>query len=341
MNYFDERNIANIVRLENILNCLPDFINEFFTGIENNTTALTRLNYAHDLRIFFDYLCRKKFKNKNISEISLADLEALTASDIEMFLSYLNYYKFNGKESTNSERGKARKLASVRTMFKYFYNREKLAKNVTAKVPLPKLHDKEIIRLDIDEIVKLLNASESGDGLTERQKKFHVKTSLRDTAILTLFLGTGIRISELVGLNVEDVNFDDNSFIVTRKGGNRVILYFSDEIASALKKYIEQRLNDEKTEKLKPLFLSAKYSRLCARAIENLVKKYAKIISPLKKISPHKLRSTYGTSLYRETKDIYVVAEVLGHKDVNTTKKHYAAISDDIRRDASNKVKLR
>ena len=80
--------------------------------------------------------------------------------------------------------------------------------------------------------------------------------------------------------------------------------------------------------------------RFSPRTVENLVKKYARIVTPLKNISPHKLRSTYGTALYRKTKDIYIVAEVLGHRDVNTTKKHYAAITEDIRKQASDKVKL-
>ena len=83
------------------------------------------------------------------------------------------------------------------------------------------------------------------------------------------------------------------------------------------------------------------YRRITVRAVENLVKKYAKIVSPLKKITPHKLRSTYGTNLYRETGDIYLVADVLGHSDVNTTKKHYAALEDERRRSARNKVRLR
>ena len=89
------------------------------------------------------------------------------------------------------------------------------------------------------------------------------------------------------------------------------------------------------------LFLSLQKKRICTRAVQNLVKKYSLTVNPLKKITPHKLRSTYGTNLYRETKDIYIVADVLGHKDVNTTKRHYAAISEDIRRSAANKVKLR
>lgn len=89
------------------------------------------------------------------------------------------------------------------------------------------------------------------------------------------------------------------------------------------------------------LFLSLQKKRMNVRSVENLVKKYARIVTPLKKITPHKLRSTYGTNLYRETGDIYLVADVLGHSDVNTTKKHYAALEDERRRSARNAVKLR
>ena len=89
------------------------------------------------------------------------------------------------------------------------------------------------------------------------------------------------------------------------------------------------------------LFLSMQRKRITARAVENLVKKYARIASPLKKITPHKLRSTYGTMLYQESGDIYLVADVLGHKDVNTTRKHYAAIQEERRRQATKYIKLR
>jgi site-specific recombinase XerD len=156
-----------------------------------------------------------------------------------------------------------------------------------------------------------------------------------------LFLGTGIRISELVGLNNNDLNFKDNSFIVTRKGGNKSILYFDDDVANSLKRYFDYKTESgRQVLEQDPLFLSNQDKRITVRAVENLVKKYAQIVSPLKKISPHKLRSTYGTQLYKATGDIYVVADVLGHKDVNTTRKHYAAISDDTRRNVVGKVKL-
>jgi site-specific recombinase XerD len=174
------------------------------------------------------------------------------------------------------------------------------------------------------------------------QKGFHKHTKERDFALLSLFLGTGIRISECVGLNVDDIDFDNYAFTITRKGGSRVILYFNDEVKEALEKWLEVRANIKDlppTEKA--LFISLQNKRLGVRSVEKLVKKYASITTPLKHITPHKLRSTYGTNLYRETNDIYVVATVLGHKDVNTTRKHYAAMSEDIRREASTKVKLR
>ena len=164
---------------------------------------------------------------------------------------------------------------------------------------------------------------------------------VRDTAILTLFLGTGIRISELVGLNDESIDFSNNSFVVTRKGGNKAILYFSEEVGDALAAYLAQKEEDPQIPADEhALFLSMQYRRITVRAVENLVKKYAKIVTPLKKITPHKLRSTYGTALYRETGDIYIVADVLGHRDVNTTRKHYAAITEDHRRSVAGAVRL-
>ena len=184
--------------------------------------------------------------------------------------------------------------------------------------------------------------AELGTGLPPHASGYHERTKIRDTAILTLFLGTGIRISELVGLNNESLDFSTNSFVVTRKGGNQAILYFSDEVADALIAYLEQKKEDPRVpkESPSPLFLSMQYRRIIVRAVENLVKKYARIVTPLKKITPHKLRSTYGTALYRETGDIYIVADVLGHRDVNTTRRHYAAISEDNRRSVADAVKL-
>ena len=227
-------------------------------------------------------------------------------------------------------------------MFKHFFNKGLISVDNSAKVSTPKLHDKPIIRLEQNEVYNIIDTVESGNGLSPHQLAYHEKNKVRDSAILMLFLGTGIRISELVGLNNDDLNFDNNSFIVTRKGGSKSILYFDSDVAGALMRYIDQKDEQQmqSIEDANALFLSNKNRRITVRAVENLVQKYAKIVSPLKKISPHKLRSTYGTQLYKATGDIYIVADILGHKDVNTTRKHYAAISDDNRRAVVGKVKL-
>lgn len=341
-NYYAQRNIQDIDKIAELLEKLPSFCEDYFLGVESRTSCQTRLKYAYDLRIFFDFLCKRKYKNYEMTDLTLEHLEAVTHNDIELFLSYLSHYRFNDKRLSCDERAKARKLSAVRAMFKYFFNKGMIEVNNSAKVATPKLHDKEIIRLDADEVSELIHTAETGNGLSRHATGYHNKTKIRDTAILTLFLGTGIRISELVGLDNDSFNFADNSFLVTRKGGNQAILYFSDEVKYALQEYIAEKANDSKIPQTEnAFFLSMQYKRINVRSVEILVKKYSKIVSPLKKITPHKLRSTYGTRLYNSTGDIYIVADVLGHRDVNTTKRHYAAITEENRRQVADAVKLR
>ena len=271
------------------------------------------------------------------------DLDRITSTDIEEYMEFLKYrYNGQGQEVMNRERGIMRKISSLKSFYNYFYRSQKLISNPAALVQLPKLHDKEIIRLDVDEVALLLDEVEQGEKLTEKQRAFHEKTKVRDLALLTLLLGTGIRVSECVGLNLNDVDFKNGGIRIHRKGGKEVTVYFGQEVEDALMDYLEERKHviPEKGHE-DALFLSLQRKRLAVRSVENLVKKYAKIVTPTKKITPHKLRSTYGTNLYRETGDIYLVADVLGHSDVNTTKKHYAALEDERRRSARNAVKLR
>lgn len=341
-NYYTSRNIQDLDKIGELINELPSFCEDYFLGVESRTSSQTRLKYAYDLRIFFDFLCKKRFKNYEITDLTLQHLESVTHNDIELFLSYLSHYRYNDKRLSCDERAKARKLSAVRAMFKYFFNKGMIEVDNSAKVSTPKLHDKEIIRLDTDEVSELIDVVENGNGLSKHAVGYHNKTKIRDIAILTLFLGTGIRISELVGLDNDSFDFSENSFVVTRKGGNRTILYFSNEVKYALQEYIAEKSNDSRVPQDEPaFFLSMQYKRINVRSVEILVKKYSKIVSPLKKITPHKLRSTYGTRLYQETGDIYIVADVLGHRDVNTTKRHYAAISEENRRKVANVVKLR
>ena len=343
--YFEQVDIQNTKKLREMLTALPPFCVTFFRGIEQTTSSRTRIAYAYDLKVFFEFLLKENpaLKGKEMRDITLADLDMVKAFDLEEYMEYLKYYSSDeNTEHINKERGITRKLSSLKTFYNYFYKKELLKNNPAALISLPKLHSKDIIRLDIDEVASLLDNVEKGEGLTERQKAFHEKTKIRDVAILTLLLGTGIRVSECVGLDLNDVDFKNDGIRIHRKGGKEVVVYFGEEVRDALLDYLEER------KRIIPVsgheqafFLSLQSRRISVKSVENLVKKYAKLVTPLKKITPHKLRSTYGTNLYRETGDIYLVADVLGHSDVNTTRKHYAALEDERRRSARNAVRLR
>lgn len=343
-NYHDNQNKQNILKLREVLKTLPGFCTAFFRGIEEYTSTRTRLAYAYDIRLFFEFLHEKNSvcSKMEITEYPLSLLNSITRTDIEEYLEYLSLYQREGRDITNDERGKSRKLASLRSFYNYFFQSEMIEKNPAALVPLPKRHEKEIIRLEPNEVAILLDQVEDGAKLTKKELEYHKKTKLRDVALLTLLLGTGIRVSECVGLDIQDVNFDVGGIKIRRKGGYEAIIYFGDEVETALLDYLEQRTHIIPAEGHEnALFLSLQNRRMAVRSVENLVKKYTSRVTSLKKITPHKLRSTYGTTLYQETGDIYLVADVLGHKDVNTTRKHYAALEDARRRRAANAVRLR
>ncbi len=336
-------------RFRSVQSDLPDFCALYFRAVEPTTSILTRYGYAIDLRTFFRFLTSGRiayFSGKSISELTVSDIEHLSSLDIELYLEYISLYKEKSDDKVkiveNNERAISRKLSAIRALFKYLYKKSLISTNCAALVDTPKLHEKAIIRLDANEVADLLDTAEQGSGMTKAQRRFHDSTKLRDVAILSLFLGTGIRISELVGIDLNDIDFSKNSFVVTRKGGNQETLAFGPEVAAALSDYLEVRntvipVTGHET----AFFLSLQRKRITPRAVENLVKKYASIAAPLKKITPHKLRSTYGTMLYQESGDIYLVADVLGHKDVNTTRKHYAAMTEDKSRTAAKYIKLR
>ena len=343
--YSEERARELALLTREALKELPDICFDFMRAIDATTQPLTRYAYASDLKLFFGFLVDElpKFAGRKATEFTVEDLGRITSRDIYMYMDYLTLYYKDDVEISNDDLGKMRTISSLRSFYKFLYKNGYIDADPASLVDLPKRHQKPIIRLEIDEVARMLDLVESGDMLSERQKKYNEHTKLRDLAILTLFLGTGIRVSELVGINIDDIDFSINGFLVTRKGGNQAILYFPDEVASVLSDYLKLR----RTLEARPghedaLFLSLQNRRISVRAVQLMVKKYAMQAAPLKKhLSPHKLRSTFGTNLYHETGDIYLVADVLGHSDVNTTRRHYAAMTDDRRRLAARKVHLR
>jgi site-specific recombinase XerD len=307
-------------------------------GIAQSTSPLTRLEYAYDLRTFFDFLTNEiaEFHGKQAPNFDKVDIATIEVFHVELYMDFLA--KGEATSTQNAAKTIARKISCLRAFFKYLFKRDEIAANIMQKIDSPKPREKPIIRLDSGEVSRILGVASDGLGLTDGQRRFHKVTGLRDETIIALFLSTGVRISELVGLNVGDIDMERGSFKVTRKGGDQVILYMSEELKDQLDLYMGGEF--ERMNKDEPLFMSLQNKRISVRAVQDLVKKYAKLAAPLKNISPHKLRSTFGTNLYKATKDIYIVADVLGHRDVNTTKKHYAAISDDVRKEAASKVKM-
>ncbi|EET61561.1 site-specific recombinase, phage integrase family [Marvinbryantia formatexigens DSM 14469] len=345
LTYHEQVKVDNTLRMREILKTMPGFARDYFRAIEPTTSTRTRISYAYDIRVFFQFLLEENpsLRGKEMTDITLDILDKIKPVDIEEYLEYLKVYQSEDGLKTNGERALKRKMVALRGFYAYYFKREMIKTNPTLLVDMPKIHDKAIVRLDTDETASLLDYIEhAGDSLSGQKKVYWEKTKRRDLALVTLLLGTGIRVSECVGLDIGDVDFKNNGIKVVRKGGNEMVVYFGDEVEKALRDYLEERCGITPVAGSEnALFLSTQRKRIGVQAVENLVKKYARQITTTKKITPHKLRSTYGTSLYQETNDIYLVADVLGHKDVNTTKKHYAAMDDQRRRSAASAVHLR
>lgn len=217
--YYETINVKNEVKLRKLLETLPPFCKQFFIGIEATSSSRTKIAYAYDIGCFFDYLhatnpvCAKM----DITDFPISILNEITPMDIEEYLSYLKYYEKDGTEHTNDEGGLKRKLSALRSFYHYYYKNGLIEDDPTVKVDMPKIHEKNIIRLDVDEVAKLLDEVESGENLTARQQQYHEKTKIRDLAMMTLLLGTGIRVSECVGLDMEDVDFKITALKSTAK----------------------------------------------------------------------------------------------------------------------------
>lgn len=349
--YRDEVDAKRITQIREISRGLPQACGDFLRAIAVTTSTLTRLAYAIDLNTFFEFLHAERvyYAQKPITLLDDQDLDHLTQSDLTAYTEYLTYYLKSDENHAEPDRvlvnhdlSIKRKLCSIRSFYDYLFKNQRIGSNVTELVPLPKIHEKPILRLSKEELEKLLSTAQDGAEMSKGQQRFQKITARRDYAMLILFLGTGMRVSELVGINLRDLDMENNAVLVTRKGGNQVVLYFPPETADALGEYLAERQEIEALPGHEDaLFLSLQKKRISQRAVQNLVKKYAAIAAPLKpRISPHKLRSTYATNLYQETGDIYLVADVLGHTSVDTTRKHYADMTDARRRMAAEHVHL-
>lgn len=343
--FYKDKNKKQKIKLRELIKQLPKCAVDYIYSKEMTTQTSTLVSYCYDLITFFEFMqdSNPMFRNVEITDFSFKSLKKIGPDDISEYQRYLELNMDGDRSHENEKKAIARKMSPLRGMFHYHVIRENIKKDPTQLVPLPHIKkDKNIIRMNNYEVQAILSAIEHGcEQMSDHQKKFAEKTKLRDLAVLTLMLNTGIRVSECNGLDITDVDLKVNSFVVVRKGGGQDVLYFGTEVHNALTDY----LTSAERKKIVPreghenaLFLSIRGTRMSVDAIEQLVRKYARMVVPNKKITPHKLRSTYGTALYRETGDIRLVADVLGHENINTTIEHYAAIEDEHKRLAADAV---
>lgn len=345
----------NIIRHENDLyiQCeeiekeLPSYLRGYFIYLKGNVLLNTRLAYLHDVRFFMQYLIEQTDLTSagSISDIKLEELQNVQAVDVNLFLDYCRKYKVETDNTIyiyeNSNKSLARKRSSVSVFFKYLYRDGLVNKNITdgfdpIKVPSP--GEKEIKALQDDEVMIMLDAVTSGEGLTDHERKYWNKTKLRDKAILILFITYGLRLSELQQLNISSFNFNRGEFKIYRKRGKESIMPLNKSVKSVITDYLD---NERPTENKiaagdeDALFLSLQGTRITDRQIRQLVKKYTAISMHTSRdagYSPHKLRATAATSLIGRGNSIFDVAALLDHEQVTTTQL-YARQKVNVKRD--------
>lgn len=349
MKYYEECDEKYLDRLNELRKTsLPKFLKTYFVS-NSDLIPSTRYGYAIDLKEFFEWVksTLPQYNDVPVTELPITCLEEIS---VDMATEYIK--DVLGIKRNNSRDIQKRKLASLRSMYKYMLVTGKLQSNPTEDIVLKDNTDHEIIYLEPNEVAILLDCIEfefyedilNSENINEEKKEAYRMMRDRDLAIVTLLLGTGVRISECVGLDIYDVKFDDDTIKLHRKGHKSDTIYMGKEVHNALLSYLKETRPQYKPDVAEnALFLSRRGNRLSVRTIEDMVKKYAKASLPSKaeNISPHKMRSTFATEVYKSTHDIKAVADALSHKSIVTTQKYYAGEDKEKKRQAFRSVKLR
>ena len=330
-----------------IIDTLPRFAYKFFNSLrDQGMSERTRLQYAYDMQRFFGYLQNQpSFKDVNFKSATAEEtIGVLTLDDIQEYISTLQTYTRldkHGQEVTKlaSPAIKARRVSSLRSFYKYYFKIGEIKSNLAELIDVPSIPDHTIKVMSKEDVERILAVVKDTEGMNDKAKARHEKIMKRDYAIMMLFFGTGLRVSELVGIDTYDIDFYNASILVTRKGGDQDEVFFGPEVEDALLDYYdnERSMFVKPGNEEGPFFLSRQYSRISVRSVETLIKSYAKKAGLNMSVTPHTLRRTFGTNLYEETSDIYLVADALHHSSVETTRKHYAQMSKDHKRIAAKK----
>ena len=286
---------------------MENAIRDFGTHIEveRNLSPHTKRSYLNDLRQFQDFLLSNNISVKKRGNDRLVHIDQMT---VRAFLAYL--YRQKVKKVTIS-----RKIASLRAFFKYLLREGRVKNNPAEMVQLPKIDKYLPTFLSVDEVFSLVGTEFKSDVF-----------GLRDKGIIELLYSSGIRVGELAGLNVDDIDWASNLAKIRGKGKKERIVPVGGPALEALKNYIKKRNELRKrnlvTDIEDPLFLNKFGTRITTRSVGRLLDKYVLLSGINRKIGPHALRHTFATHLMDEGADMRVIQELLGHESLSTTQKY-------------------
>ena len=311
------------------MNTIPDILKGFksYKLTIQNRSVKTVDEYLLDLDLFFRYIIASRansplegeeFDKLGIECVDLDFVKTVTTDEIYEFFNYTVEYRHNKAKS------RARKLSAIKSYFKYLSNRKYISENPAVNIESPSINHKSLPNyLSIEESISLLDAVTAD---TES------KTRARDYAIITLFLNCGMRLSELVGISLNDLDRDLRSLRVIGKGSKERVVYLNEACREALTSYLKVRATDNQIQikDKNALFLSSRHQRISNKTVQHIVYKYLKLAGlEYKHFSTHKLRHTAATLMYQTGKvDVRVLKDILGHEQLNTTQ-IYTHVSDE------------
>ena len=315
----------NRKKTEGILKVLPPYMKEYLDSLDlqYKSEGTIYIYFSRD-KVLFEYL--GKIFGKKSEEITEADLDQVTPELVEMFLADVKRKSINGYRKKKGS-SLNNYLSAVRSFFSYAKARGMIKRNPAAEIRRVRQPVKDdVVHIDREEEPAFLNAIENGQGLTPKQEAFRTEySSMRDDAICQTILMTGVRVSELVGIDIDDVNFSLHQIHIFRKEGKDSHVYMPDSLEALLEKYMTIRNATFHGKIGKALFLVAvgKYrgARLSVRSVQNIVKKYAKAsgVSDAALITPHRLRATFAMDLLEATSDLSLTQQALSHQSPSTT----------------------
>jgi site-specific recombinase XerD len=329
---------------------LPDFVLSYIQSYYDGESVNTQIGYSIDIRTYLVFLQKYRYTEvERLEDFTPRHLNDVTADDLLNFKAYLKEYEVRTQNAQgklvarilrNSAFGINRKLSAVRGLYGFLYKTDKIAENVTDKITFNNIAHKMKKPLTTQETVRILDVLFNGENYyTGRDLTEYQNRKQRDIALFTAYLGTGARVSELINLNISDICFETTSFIVTRKGGDQQEIYMPVQVEQELLKYLEERMKIEVAEggakDRDALFLSRNGSRLTVSGVERNLKRYCATvgITHPDKTRPHALRRTFACRMLEDGVDIKMVAELMGHKNIEVTHKFYAQYSSGARRD--------